>query len=89
MFTDNSDQIAAALANWLQKPFVSWWFAFDVIVALGAVIAVVVTQIWWLLFIPLLAFMECSALYFGWIFADVLRKKEAEIDRLRSQSGTV
>jgi hypothetical protein len=55
----------------------------NVSAALAATVAAVVTGLWWLLFIPLLAFVECSALYFGASFAEALRSRDAEIERLR------
>lgn len=88
MFRDDSNEIAAALANWLRKPFLSWCFAVNVSVGIAALIAAIVTQIWWLMFIPLLAIVECSAVYFGSIFADVLREKDSEIERLRRELST-
>jgi hypothetical protein len=88
MFSDDSDQIASALARWLQKPFVSWYCLAVMSIALLAVIGAIVTHVWWLLFISLLAFVECAAMYFGSILAEVLREKEIEIERLRRELGT-
>ena len=70
------------------KPFVFRCFAANIIVALLAVTCAIVTQIWWLMFIPLLAFVECSALYFGSVFAEVLRDKDRELERLRRELST-
>jgi hypothetical protein len=87
MFSEDSQEIASALASWLQKPFVSWYCAATMSIALLAVIGAIVTHFWWLLFIPLLAFVECAAMYFGSVLAEVLQQKDLEIERLRRELG--
>lgn len=89
MPTNDSEQIAAYLAKWLHKPFVNWCVLANIGIAITAVAAAIATHIWWLLFIPVMAFIECSALYFGLAFAEALRARETEIERLRRKLSMV
>ncbi len=54
-----------------------------------AIIAAIMTQIWWLLLIPLIALAEGAGLYMSSIFPRVLKDRDAEIARLRQELGAV
>ena len=93
MSTDKSDQVslvlAAELPKWLRKPFITnGYVLFDMSIFTAFIIAAIITQIWWLL-IPLLVVAQSGGLYFASIVSEVLREKDAEIQRLRKQLEAV
>ena len=86
MFVHNSDQeFVSEMSKWLRKPLINYYLLVDVTIAIVAIIAAIMTQIWWLLLIPLIAFAEGAGLYISSIFAKVLKDKDTEIERLRHE----
>ena len=87
MNRNDSENIATEMAKWFRKPYCHWWLLADFVVVIVGLMAAAVTQIWWLLFIPALALTEAAAVYIVTIFSDVLRARDAEIERLRRESS--
>ena len=85
----NSHYIANMLAQVCRKPYLNCWLTLDFGIALIFLIAAFLTQIWWLLFISALALAEAAGCYVCALFGEVLREKDAEIDRLRRELGAV
>ena len=85
MDSADSHYIANMLAKWCRQPYLKWWLSLDFGVAVIGLIAAFVTQIWWLLFIPVLALAEAAGCFLCAMFGDVLRDKDAEIERLRRE----
>ena len=83
MQTGDSDYMVTALSKLLGKRLRGWWYLMDLVIALIGLAAAVVTEIWWLLFIPGLALMEICCIYIGGVLSDALQERDAEIDRLR------
>jgi len=85
----DSHYIVTELSKWCGKPRLNWCLSANLGVALIGLIAAVVTQIWWLLFIPVVALAEAGGIYVCALFAAVLRDKDAEIERLRRDLGAI
>ena len=93
MSTDTPDRntvdLAEELPKWLRKPFrTNGYVLFDMSIFAAFIIAAIITQIWWLL-IPVLVVAQSCGLFFASIVSEVLREKDAEIQRLRKQLEAV